>query len=382
MSNLRVRIRAIGLCLTSLALMLGTAVSWAQGVTANTVRLGQSAALSGPAAALGTDMQTGAKLFFDKLNAQGGVNGRNIELITLDDGYEPPRAAANTKTLLEERDVFALFGYVGTPTSAASLPLATAAKVPFFAPFTGAAILREPFNRYAIHIRAGYNEETAKIVKQFTTLGLKRIAVFYQNDSYGLAGLNGVLKAMEPLQLKPTATATVERNSVDVAKSVKALMESKPDVIIQVSAYASCAAFIKEARKAGYGGQFFNVSFVGTQALAKALGDDGHGIAVTQVMPFLYSQSAGVMEEYNVALKAAGLQPTYGTLEGYVAAKVLAEGLRRAGRDITRDKFINAIESIRNWNLGAININFGPNDHVGSDFVEMTMLDNKGRVFR
>jgi branched-chain amino acid transport system substrate-binding protein len=371
--------QVLGAGFVSMAAML---CAQAQGVTANTIRLGQSAALSGPAAALGTDMQTGAKLYFDKLNAQGGVNGRSIELITLDDGYEPPRAAANTKTLLTEKDVFALFGYVGTPTSAASLPLATAAKVPFFAPFTGAAILREPFNRYAIHLRAGYNEETAKIVKQFNTVGLKRIAVFYQNDSYGQAGLNGVLKAMEPLQLKPAATATVERNSVDVAKAVKTLMEGKPDVIVQISAYASCAAFIKEARKAGYGGQFYNVSFVGTEALAKALGNDGHGIAVTQVMPYLYSQSAGVMEEYNVALKAAGLKPNYSTLEGFIAAKVFTEGLRRAGRDVTREKFITAIESIRNWNLGAINVDFGPDRHIGSSFVEMTMLDNQGRVFR
>jgi branched-chain amino acid transport system substrate-binding protein len=382
MSKLRIRLSIVGaLCLGAI---LGFSHSAAaqEGVTATSVRLGQSLALSGPAAALGTDYQRGAMLYFDKLNAQGGINGRTIELVTMDDAYDPAKAAANTETLINDKDVFALFGYVGTPTSAASLSLATKAKVPFFAPFSGAAILREPFNRYAIHLRAGYNEETAKIVQQLVTVGMKRIAVFHQNDSYGQAGLNGVLKAMEPLQIKPIAVATVERNSTDVAKAVTELMATKPDAIVQISAYASSAAFIKEARKAGYGGQFYNVSFVGTEALGKALGKEARGVVISQVMPYLNSRAPGVMDEYQNAAKAASVEGNYTKLEGYIAAKTFAEALRRAGRELSRERFITAVESIRDWNLGVMSLDYGPKDHIGSKFVELTLLNEDGKVIR
>ncbi len=353
-----------------------------EGITATSIRVGQSVALSGPAAALGTDYQRGAKLYFDKLNAQGGVSGRTIELITMDDAYDPTKAAANTETLIKDKDVFALFGFVGTPTSAAALPIATKAKVPFFAPLSGAAILREPFNHYAIHVRAGYNKETAKIVQQLVTVGMKRIAVFHQNDSYGQAGLNGVLKAMQPLQIKPVAVGMVERNSTDVTKAVAALMAEKPDAVVQISAYASVAAFIKEARKAGYGGQFYNVSFVGTEALGKALGKEAHGVVISQVMPYLNSRAPGVMEEYQNALKAASLESNYTKLEGFIAAKTFAEALRRTGRELSRERFIAAAESIRDWNLGVMSLDFGPKDHIGSKFVELTLLSEDGKVIR
>jgi ABC-type branched-subunit amino acid transport system substrate-binding protein len=233
----------------------------------NRIVLGQSAAFTGAAAQLGIQFHAGAKLYFDRLNAQGGVNQTQIELRQLDDGYEPDRCVENTRKLLND-DVFALFGYIGTPTSVVALPLATEAQTPFFAPFTGAMGLRQPFNRMAFHMRASYNDETALIVKQLTHLGLKKIAVFYQNDAYGKAGLDGVTLALDALGLKPVATATVERNTVNVADAVKTINAAQPDAVVQVSAYASCAAYIRAARKAGYGGTFYNVSFVGTQALA------------------------------------------------------------------------------------------------------------------
>jgi branched-chain amino acid transport system substrate-binding protein len=170
---------------------------WAQSSGKNIV-LGQSAAFSGPAAQLGEQFKRGALLYFDRLNAKGGVNGRTIELKSIDDGYEPDRCKANTDKLIKD-GVFALFGYIGTPTSLAALPLATAAQMPFIAPFTGAQALREPFNRFAFHVRASYFDETAEIVKQVTSIGAKRIAVFHQNDSYGKAGLDGVLRALKPL---------------------------------------------------------------------------------------------------------------------------------------------------------------------------------------
>ncbi|MES2944826.1 MAG: ABC transporter substrate-binding protein [Pseudomonadota bacterium] len=343
--------------------------------------LGQSAPFTGPAAQLGIQFYQGAKVFFDQLNAQGGVNKRLIEIRNLDDGYEPDRCAENTRKLIAE-DVFALFGYIGTPTSLAALPLATKDKVPFFAPFTGAMALREPFNKYAFHVRASYNDETALIVKQMNSMGLSKFGVFYQNDAYGKAGLDGVTLALTGLNLKPVQVASFERNTVDVAKAVATLVAAKPEAIVQVGAYKACAAFIRQARKAGYGGNFYNVSFVGTQALSDELGKEGAGVVVCQVMPSPYNTAKPIAREFVDAVKAAGkdAQANYSSMEGYVAAKVLVEGIKRAGAKLTRESLITGIESIGSQSLGGFQINFSSTDHVASKFVEMSLLTSDGRI--
>ncbi|HNE59951.1 MAG TPA: ABC transporter substrate-binding protein [Ottowia sp.] len=342
--------------------------------------LGQSAAFSGPAMQLGTQFHAGAKLHFDQLNARGGVNGRQIEIRHLDDGYEPDRCKANTERLIRD-EVLALFGYIGTPTSLAALPLATAAKLPFIAPFSGAMGLREPFHREAFHLRASYDDETELIVRQLTVLGQNRIAVFHQNDAYGQAGLSGVTKALAARQLKPLATATVERNSADVREAVARLAQSGAQAIVQIGAYQACAAFIREARKAGYGGNFYNVSFVGTQALADELGKDGAGVAVSQVVPSPYDAARPITREFVAATRqtAGKVQANYSSMEGYLAAKVFAEGLRRAGAKPTRDALITALESI-NEDFGGFRVAFGPGKHVASHFAELSMLTGDGRV--
>ncbi|MDM0033277.1 ABC transporter substrate-binding protein [Variovorax sp. J22P271] len=343
------------------------------------ILLGQSAPFSGPAAQLGIQFYEGAKLYLDQYNAQPGH--RDVQIKFLDDGYEPERCAANTKRLIDE-EAFALFGYIGTPTSLAALPLAVNAKVPFIAPFTGAMALREPFHRNVFHLRASYNDETALIVKQLTHLGLKKIAVFYQNDAYGKAGLDGVTLALAQLDLKPTALATVERNSVDVAAAVKTIAAAKPDAVVQVSAYKSCAAFIREARKAGYGGTFFNVSFVGTQALADELGKDGAGVVVTQVVPSPYNAANAITREFNEAQRKSGgaTKANFSSLEGYIAAKVLAEGLRRAPGKATREGLIAGLESIDRQQFGGFEVSFSPRNHVASKFVELSMITGDGRI--
>ena len=347
------------------------------------ILLGQSAAFSGPAAQLGIQMNRGARIWFDSINATGGLHGQKIELRTLDDGYEPDRCKANTEKLIKD-DVFALFGYVGTPTSLAALPLVNEAKVPFFGPFTGAEALRDPFSKVVFHVRASYYDETALIVRQLTTLGLKKIAVFYQDDAYGKAGLEGVRRALEPLGLKPVALGTVQRNTVDVAQAVKTIVAGHPDAVVQISAYRSCAAFIREARKTGYGGTFYNVSFVGTQALADELGRAGRGIIVSQVMPFPFGTTTPIAREYLEAVRKGGAdaQPNYSSIEGYIAAKVLTEGLRRAGKSPTREALVIALESIQNVSFGGFNIDFGPRDHVASNFVDLSMLTEDGKVRR
>lgn len=362
---------------TSAALALP---AWAQ---ARTIVLGESAAFSGPAAQLGIQMNKGAKLYIDQINAAGGVNGHPIELRTLDDGYEPDRCKANTEKFIKD-DVFALFGYVGTPTCVAALPLVNDAKIPFFGPFTGAEALRDPFSRVVFHLRASYYDETGLIVKQLTSLGLQKIAVFYQNDSYGMAGLEGVKRALKPLNLEPVALGTVERNTVDVAKAVAAIVPKMPDAVVQISAYKSCAAFIREARKAGYGGTFYNVSFVGTQALADELGRDGRGIMVSQVVPFPFSTTTPISREYLDAMRRGGADavPNYSSMEGYLAAKVVVEGLKRAGKNPNRDAFVNGLESIQNTSFGGFNVNFGPRDHVASKFVDISMITEDGKVRR
>ena len=353
------------------------------GVTATTIVIGQSAAFTGPASELGTEMQAGATAYFKAINAAGGINGRKIELRSLDDGYEPDRAAANTKKLIDE-GVFLLFGYVGTPTSNASKPIFTAARVPFVGPFTGAESLRNPLNRYIFNVRASYYDETDKIVGQLVGQTLDRIAVFYQNDDYGKAGLAGVERAMQRRNLKIVATGTVERNTVDVAAAVKAIGNLEPQGVVMISAYKSCAAFIKAMRAAGHNPQFMNVSFVGSKALAHEAGPAGRGVGVSQVVPFPWNLSARVVKDYQQLLEAStGKQNfSFTSLEGFIAAKVLVEGLRRTGPDLTRERFIAAMEQIRDFDVGGFIITFSPTDHSGSKFVELTVIGKDERFLR
>jgi branched-chain amino acid transport system substrate-binding protein len=348
-----------------------------------TLVLGQSAAFSGPAAQLGVQMSAGAKLWFEQFNASGGVGGLTVELRTADDGYEPDRCKANTERFIRD-DVFALIGYVGTPTCAAALPLVNEARIPFFGPFTGAEVLREPFSRSVFHLRASYYDETELIVRQLTALGQDRIAVFYQDDAYGRAGLEGVTRALTRRNLKPVATATVQRNTVDVAQAVATIVPAQPHAVVQISAYGSCAAFVRAARKAGYGAQICNVSFVGTQALADELGGDGRGVMISQVMPYPYTPHTALTREFLSAVEKTNgaVKPNYSSLEGYLAAKVFSEGLKRAGRAATREALVTALEGITRADFGGFMVNFGPRSHVASNFVELSLLTGDGKVRR
>jgi branched-chain amino acid transport system substrate-binding protein len=345
--------------------------------------LGQSAPFTGAAAQLGIQYNAGAQVYFDAINASGGIKGRRIELRSLDDGYEPERTIANTKQFIQD-GVFALFGYVGTPTSAAALPLATEAKIPFFAPFTGAAVLREPFNHYALHIRASYDDETQSITQHVLGIGVKRISVFHQNDAYGRAGLDGMKKALSKTPQSLVLTTMVERNSTEVTEAVKATVAAQPDIVVLISAYKSCAAFIRAARAAGYKGTFYNVSFVGTSALSAELGKDGAGVVISQVMPYPYSPIKKVSSDYLALLQASGkanLTPNYSSMEGFIAAKVFTEALRRSGNP-NRESFIDAVESIKSYDLGGFYVDFSRTKHVGSNYVDLTILTSEGKVRR
>jgi ABC-type branched-subunit amino acid transport system substrate-binding protein len=365
------------------ALLLAVAGSApAQGVTDSQILLGQSVALTGPAQQLGLDMQLGASLYFDQVNARGGVNGRKIVLKTLDDGYEATRAAENTRKLINDDKVFALFGYVGTPTSQASLPIFTEARVPFVGPFTGAELLRTPVNPLIFNVRASYYDETEAIVQHLTAMSVNRIAVFYQNDAYGQAGLTGVERALKKRGLEVVAKGTVERNTVEVKKAIDEINKANPQAVVMISAYKSCAAFIKDMKKSGANPTFWNVSFVGSKALAKELDVEGRGVQISQVVPFPWDNSVPVVKEYHKLIAEAKAEPGFGTLEGYIAAKVMVEGLRRAGRKLDRENFIRAMESIQEFDVGGFKVSYGPGKRNGSQFVDLTIISKDQKFVR
>ncbi len=378
------RIQNFLAALAWLALAGGAAhAQGAPGVTDREILIGQFAATSGPAAQLGLRMQAGMQAYFKAVNDQGGIHGRSLRLVTRDDGYEPDKAVAAVKALIHDDQVFALAGAVGTPTNLAALPVITEEKIPLVGLFTGAEGLREPFNRQLFHVRASYFDETERIVQHLTTLGIKKIGVFHQNDSYGQAGLTGVQNALKRRKMAPVAVATVERNSIDVAKALDTLLKAEPEAIVQISAYTSCAALIKQSRAKGYGGQFFNVSFVGSKALADELGSAGLGVVISQVVPFPYVPSMAVVREYQAHMAASGQKEfDFSSMEGYLSARVLAEGLRRAGRSLTRDGLVTALETLRDFDIGGFKVSYSARNHQGSAYTDLTMIGRDGRFTR
>jgi ABC-type branched-subunit amino acid transport system substrate-binding protein len=369
--------------LTTLAITLtGLASAQVPGVTPKSILLGQSAAFTGPAAQLGIQMNIGTKAYFDYINAQGGVYGRKIELKTRDDRYEANLAVENTKAFIQEDKVFALIAYVGTPTTAAAMPIFTEAKVPLIGPFTGAEALRTPVNRYIFNVRASYYDETEKIVEQLVSTGNRKIAVFYQDDAYGQAGLKGVQIAMDKRGMKIVALGKVERNTVKVEDAVKTINAVQPDGVIMISAYTSIAEFVRQMKGAGSTTQFHNVSFVGSTALADALKNEGYGVAISQVVPFPWGAEIRIVKEYQQILAKAGhTDYNFSSLEGFIVGKVMVEALKRSGKNLTREKLIDALESMNNDNLGDFVVNFSPINHSGSKYVDLTMIGRGGKSF-
>jgi branched-chain amino acid transport system substrate-binding protein len=366
-----------------LAAALAQGAAAENGVTNDKIVLGQAAVFSGPAAELGIQMRNGIKAYLDDVNKKGGVHGRRIELVTEDDRYEPAVAPGMTKKLIEEHKVFALIGYVGTPTGVVHLPVLTQAKVPLVGMFTGAEALRVPFNRYVFHVRASYYDETDKIVEQVVSIGGKNIAVFYQNDAYGQAGLKGVEIATQKRNMKISALGTVERNTVKVEDAVAKIHAAKPDAVVMISAYTSCAEFIRQMKKAGSAATFYNVSFVGSKALSDALGKDGVGVAISQVVPYPWGAAVPVVKEYQAMAKNAGFTDyNFSAMEGFLSAKVAVEGLKRAGKNLTREGYIAAMEKMQDVDLGGFYVSYSPTNHAGSKFVDLTIIGRDGKFLR
>jgi branched-chain amino acid transport system substrate-binding protein len=348
------------------------------GIAQDPIVLGQSCALTGPAKNLGLEMRAGLLAAFSRTNDAGGIAGRDILLISRDDGYEPDRAVKNTRFFIENRQVFMIIGEVGTPTSKAVVPIIEQYQIPFFAPFTGAEFLRVPFRKYVINVRASYFQEMEKLASYLIdTLNIQRIACFYQNDSYGFAGLQGIRNALAKRDLELVSQGAYERNTVAVLGGLRDVHKGDPEAIVMVGAYSACAEFIKLS-KTKYKGDFIycNISFVGTESLKRALGRYGENVIVSQVVPYAGDRATPLIEEYveSMAKYQHDIPISFTSLEGYIAGKLFTEIANNVEGELTREKFIYTMETLGRFDLGGVVLQFGPNDHQGMDDIYLTTI--------
>ena len=355
--------------------------SGGSGVFADSIVFGQSAAVSGPAAELGENMNLGIRAAFEEANLEGGIHGRALRLLLRDDRYEAEAAIESTRALIEH-GVFGLIGAVGTPTSRVAAPIASAAQVPYIGAFTGAELLRGDDQRYMVNLRASYYQETEEMVERLTTdLGFSRIAILYQDDSYGQAGLTGVVQALDRRNMALAGEGTYVRNTVAVKRALLNLRSNNPEAIIIIGAYGAAAQFILWARKIGMQRTVFvNISFVGSNALLNALGRGGDGVVVTQVVPFPRDTSIPAVARYQNAIRRidGSAQPGFVSLEGYLAGRLVVEALRASadpgGAPPTRAAFLQTLEAAGPIDLDGFTVQYGPADNQGSDEVFLTII--------
>ena len=340
--------------------------------------LGQSCALTGPAKDLGTEMRAGLLASFGLINDTGGVKGRNIHLISLDDGYEPDKAVKNTLQLITEDDVFLLIGEVGTPTSKAVIPIIEEYRIPFFAPFTGAELLRDPFRKYVINVRASYYQEMETLADYLINQRhYSRISCFYQNDSYGFAGLQGIERALAKRGMNLVSKGTYERNTLAVMGGMRDIYRQEPEAVVLVGAYPACAEFIKLSKtKFNRNITFCNISFVGTESLKDALGKYGEDVIVSQVVPDPKDPSIPLISEYMQSMRIYqhGMPLSFTSLEGYIAGKLFARIAEAVTGPLTRESFIETMHRVGTFNLGGVILTFGPRDHQGMDSIYLTSI--------
>ncbi|HXW65344.1 MAG TPA: ABC transporter substrate-binding protein [Burkholderiaceae bacterium] len=370
MKLLAITIRVVACC----AVGMGTAAAAETGVTDSEIKLGMVNVQAGPAAALGIGMRAGAEAVFNSVNAKGGINGRKISLVIADDGYEPDKAVDETLKMIEQQKVFALFGSVGTPTTNAVVPILKEMDVPLVGAFTGSMVLRQPVTRQIFNIRASYNDEAEALVAQFLARGAKSIGVFYQDDGFGLAVLSGTEKAMQKRGLSVVAKSTFPRNTLAVKSGLAAMLEAKPDAIIMVGPYAPVAAFIKEARAANLKSQLATVSFVGTDSLVAQVGKDGDGVIISQVVPLPQDTDSAVTRSCKELLAQSGAELGFVNLEGCISAKVLVYGLEHAGKALTRDGLVAALENMQNVDLGGLSVTLSGTSHQALNQVFLTQV--------
>ncbi|WP_083100777.1 ABC transporter substrate-binding protein [Pseudophaeobacter leonis] len=352
-----------------------------EGVTGNSVAFAQVAALEGPAAALGQGMRLGMLAAFEEANAAGGIHGRTITLESMNDTYEPDRSVALVKSVVEANNHIGLIGLVGTPTASATQPIATEANIPFVGPFTGAGFLRDASHGNIFNVRATYFAEAEAWIEYLVDQkGMKNIALLYQDDGFGRVGLAGVTAALESRGMTLVAEGTYTRNTTAVKKALLTIKKAKPDAVVMVGAYKPVAEFIKLSRKLKFNPTFVNISFVGSDALAKELGEAGEDVIISQVVPFPWDASVPAVAQYQQALKAAdpAAEPGFVTLEGYLTGRLALAALDAAGTDLTRTSFLAALAGLRTVDFGGVTMTFGPDDNQGMDSVFLTKITKDG----
>jgi branched-chain amino acid transport system substrate-binding protein len=351
------------------------------GVDNDRILFGQAAALSGPSSALGQGMRQGILAAFAEINARGGVHGRKLELISRDDGYDPDRSILQTGKLLDDDKVFALIGAVGTPTTAVTVPIAIARNVPFVGPFTGADFLRAPDLHNVVNIRASYGAEAEAWIKHLTEdLHIKRIAIFYQDDSYGRDGLAGVQRSLEKRGIELAAESTYERNTKAVGAAMRTLKRVEPEAVVMVGTYAPCAEFIRLARQNGFNPVFVNISFVGANALARELGPEGYGVIVSQVVPFPWDSSVKVVADYQAAEESfdPNFKPDFVSLEGYLSGRLVAAALEMAGPNPTRAEMLRIINDVGRFDISGDVLTVGRKAQDAPAKVFLTLIQPDG----
>ncbi|HVZ43644.1 MAG TPA: ABC transporter substrate-binding protein [Ramlibacter sp.] len=365
-----------------LALALGSAGARTleSGVGDKEIVVGQSLGLTGPLGELGQDIANGARAYFDSVNAKGGINGRRIRVVTLDDGYKADNTVKNVEQMLGEDQVFCLFNIMGTPNSAAILPMVEKTGVPLFSPFTGAQMMREPALPGVFNIRAGYKDEIEKLVQHLSTVGIRRLSVVWQANAFGKEGLANVQAAMAKRGLTIHSSASIQTDASDARAAVAALNRTTPEAVIMITAGKPTFEFIKTYNKARRGMQFYTLSVMGAQASIKALGTDGAGVVVASVVPFPWSLANPLANEYRSAMNEIGQkQYSFVSFESYINAKTLGEAIRRAGKNPTRAGLVVAAEGMRNVDLGGFDVGFSKDNHQASHFVELTIITPDGR---
>ena len=372
---------AAGFALGCAVLAVGSSATFAQGVTAQKIIIGQSAPTTGGNKDLGNEIRLGAVAAFAVANKAGGVGGRQIELVTLDDVNDVQKAIANTDKLIKENQVFALYGYASATLGRKPLEMAAEAGVPFLFPFTGARVMRG-YNKVLFNFRAGYAEEATKIIEHFRTVGITSFGILYHDDAVGKENLDVVQKGLEAGGGKVVATAGVSRKGGDAAPKAPAMVKADPQAIIVTGLYGPSSEFIKAAKAAGYGAPIIALSFVGGTQFVNALGKDKGGVVISQVVPFPWDNKLPVVREYRKALAEmdAKAEPSFTSFEAYLAGKAMVEALKKSGKEPTRTAFMAALDATASLDLGGYIIGFKPNDRNGSKYVDLTVVSADGRM--
>lgn len=373
------------LLLVLLGLVLGSARANAAevGVTDTEILLGQSLGLTGPLAELTLDISNGARAYVNDVNSRGGIHGRRLKVITMDDGYQAANTLKNVEQMVNRDKVFAIFNVTGTPNSEAILPLVRETGIPFFSPFTGADTLRNPAIPNVFNVRASYRDETEKLVQHLHTLGIQRIGVVHQASSFGNDGLAGVESAMHKRGMKPHTVASIQSNASDAATAVSAVSGKNPEAIILITAGRPTFEFIKTYNKARRGVPFYTLSVMGASANIKALGKDGVGVVVASVVPYPWSQAHPLVKDYQSAMQKIGLNEySFVSFESYINARILGTAIERAGRNLTRSGLISAAENMRQVSLGGFNVNFSKDSRQASKHVELTIIGASGKFIK